>query len=577
MAETNNTKLTPLKRFLLLLKPDKQDLIYIYVFAVLNGVVNLSLPLGVQAIIGLIIVGSVSTSWTVLVGIVLVGIALTGVLQILQLSVLESMQQRMFARAAFDMAYRIPRFKQEVIRKYDPTELINRFFDVITVQKGLPKILLDFSSSVLNILFGLILLSFYHPFFVFFGIVMLIILLGIFYLTIPRGMKTSLKESSHKYRAVYWLEELARSMTTFKMAGKTDLPLRKIDEITQDYLQARKKHFRVLIWHYIHTISFKTIITGGLLILGGLLVMQREINIGQFVAGEIIIILIINSVEKVILSLETMYDLFTGLEKLGQVMDIELEQGNQDKAFVLNPCSCVEIETINLKLLLPPQSTAILNGINLKIEKQSTVCISGASGTGKTALLHVLGSIYTDFEGVLAFDGMPLGSIDIESLRYSIGDNFNQETLFTATLEENITLGREGIENEYLHEIIKISGLAEFVMQLPSGLKTIMDPTNRNLPQSIERRVFLARSFVHKPSLLLLDELSDLGELPDYANLINYVTSADRNWTLVLVSNDPEVAKQCDKVVFLEAGRVAHEGHYNELKAIPAVRKIYEL
>ena len=204
----------------MLLKPDKKDLIYIYVFAVLNGVVNLSLPLGVQAIIGLIIVGSVSTSWSVLVGIVLVGIALTGVLQILQLSVLESMQQRMFARAAFDMAYRIPRFKQEEIRKFDPTELINRFFDVITVQKGLPKILLDFSSSVLNILFGLILLSFYHPFFVFFGIVMLIILLAIFYFTIPRGMKTSIKESSHKYRAVYWLEELARSMTTFKMAGK---------------------------------------------------------------------------------------------------------------------------------------------------------------------------------------------------------------------------------------------------------------------------------------------------------------------------------------------------------------------
>jgi len=577
MAETKNSKLTPLRRFLMLLKPDKKDLIYIYVFAVLNGVVNLSLPLGVQAIIGLIIVGSVSTSWSVLVGIVLVGIALTGVLQILQLSVLESMQQRMFARAAFDMAYRIPRFKQEEIRKFDPTELINRFFDVITVQKGLPKILLDFSSSVLNILFGLILLSFYHPFFVFFGIVMLIILLAIFYFTFPRGMKTSIKESSHKYRAVYWLEELARSMTTFKMAGKTNLPLRKIDEITQDYLQARKKHFRVLIWHYIHTISFKTIITGGLLILGGLLVMQREINIGQFVAGEIIIILIINSVEKVILSLETMYDLFTGLEKLGQVMDIELEQGNQNKSFELNPCSCVEIEVSNLRLILPPQTKPILDGLNLKIEKQSSVCISGASGTGKTALLHVLGSIYNNFEGVLAFDGMPLGSIEIESLRYSIGDNFNQESLFTASLEENITLGREGIESEYLQQIIKISGLTEFVMQLPSGLKTIMDPTNRNLPQSIERRVFLARSFVHKPSLLLLDELSELSELPDYNNLISYVTSAERNWTLVLVSNDPDVAKLCDKVVFLEAGHVAHEGHFNELKDIPSVRKIYEL
>lgn len=305
--------------------------------------------------------------------------------------------------------------------------------------------------------------------------------------------------------------------------------------------------------------------------------MQREINIGQFVAGEIIIILIINSVEKVILSLETMYDLFTGLEKLGQVMDIELEQGNRDKSFELNPCSCVEIQVSDLKLTLPPQSQPILNGIELKIERKSTVCISGESGTGKTALLHVLGSIYSNFDGVLAFDGMPLGSIDIESLRYSIGDNFNQESLFTASLEENITLGREGIEFGYLQEVIRISGLAEFVMQLPSGLKTIMDPTNRNLPQSIERRVFLARSFVHKPSLLLLDALSELSELPDYQRIINYVTSDERNWTLVLVSNDPDVAKLCDKIVFLESGIVAHEGNFKDLEDIPAIRKTYEL
>ena len=165
MAEEIN-KITPVQRFFRLLQQDRKDVIYIYVFAVFNGIVNLSLPLGIQAIIGFILTGIVSSSWLVLVTIVLIGIAFTGVLQILQLSILEKMQQRMFTRASFEFAYRLPRFKHETIWKYDVTELINRFFDILTVQKSLPKVLLDFSTSVLNILFGLILLSIYHPFFI---------------------------------------------------------------------------------------------------------------------------------------------------------------------------------------------------------------------------------------------------------------------------------------------------------------------------------------------------------------------------------------------------------------------------
>lgn len=568
-------KLSPVQRFIRLLSNDKKDLAYIYVFAILNGLVNLSLPLGVQAIIGFILTGSVSTSWLVLVTIVLIGIALTGVLQILQLSILEKMQQRMFARASLEFAYRIPRIKQESIRKYDPTELMNRFFDILTVQKGLPKVLLDFSTSILNIIFGLILLSFYHPFFVFFGLVMLFLLLTIFYFTVPKGLKTSIKESSQKYKSVYWLEEVARSLATFKMAGKTELALKRSDKLSSEYLKARKAHFRILLWQFAQSVTFKTVITGGLLILGGLLVMQREINIGQFVAGEIIIIIIINAVEKIILSLETIYDLLTGVEKLGQVMDLELEQRTDSKSFELSTCSCVAIHAKDLRLVLPPYKEPLINGVDLDIKSGEKVCISGVSGSGKTALLHVLGSMYTDFEGVLAYDGMPFASLDIESLRFVIGDNFNQESLFSATLEENITLDRAGITKEDLQQAISISGLTDMVLNLPEGVFTVMDPVNRNLPLSLIKRIFIARSIVHRPSLLLLDDLSDLADLPDFKRIINYVTSPERTWTLVLVSNDPMVAQSCERTIVLDKGRVLTSGTYTEIIQQEGVAHIF--
>ena len=166
----NSDRLTAVKRFFGLLSLDKKEITYIYVYAIFSGLITLSIPLGVQAIIGLIAGGALSASLIVLVLIVTAGTALTGILKVMQLTVTETIQRRIFARSAFDFSYRIPRFKMEKLTDYYAPELVNRFFDTITLQKGLPKILVDFSSAVLQIVFGLILISFYHPFFVFFGL-----------------------------------------------------------------------------------------------------------------------------------------------------------------------------------------------------------------------------------------------------------------------------------------------------------------------------------------------------------------------------------------------------------------------
>ena len=125
----------------------------IYTYALFNGVINLSLPLGVQAIIGFVISAEFSTSWGLLIFIVVAGVMAAGVIQILQLSLTELLQKRIFTRAAFEFAYRIPRFKVESIASSYAPELINRFFDTLTIQKGLSKILVDFSASSLQIFF----------------------------------------------------------------------------------------------------------------------------------------------------------------------------------------------------------------------------------------------------------------------------------------------------------------------------------------------------------------------------------------------------------------------------------------
>ena len=147
MAKGNG--ISPLGRLFGLIKADRKDIVRIYVFAVLSGLINLSLPLGIQAIITYISGGMISTSWILLVILVILGIILAGGMQVMQLSLAETIQQRIFQRSSFEFAVRIPRIRlEQVASKYAP-ELINRFFDTLSLQKGLSKILLDIGGFCL--------------------------------------------------------------------------------------------------------------------------------------------------------------------------------------------------------------------------------------------------------------------------------------------------------------------------------------------------------------------------------------------------------------------------------------------
>ena len=226
----------PLKRLFRLIKADKKDITRIFLFAALSGLINLSLPLGIQAIITYLSGGMISTSWVLLVIFVILGVILAGVMQVMQLSLSETIEQKIFQRSAFEFAVRIPRIRlEQVASKYAP-ELINRFFDTLSLQKGLSKILLDTGASLLQIIFGLMLLSFYHPFFSLFGILLILVLYTVIRITGPQGLKTSIEESTYKYKVAYWLEELARTMNTFKLAGETRLPEKRTDGLLEKYL-----------------------------------------------------------------------------------------------------------------------------------------------------------------------------------------------------------------------------------------------------------------------------------------------------------------------------------------------------
>jgi len=547
---------TPVERFWLLLKPDNKEIYQVYTYAFFKGVIALSLPIGIQSIINLIQGGRVSASWLLLVFIVIMGIAMGGYMQLMQMRITETIQQKIFTRAAFDFTYRIPKIKFEEIYKHYAPELMNRFFDVLTLQKSLAKIIIDFSSAVLQIIFGLFLLSLYHPFFILFSILLVILVFSIVKYTSSKGLATSLQESKYKYKVVSWLEELARSKDTFKLAGLTSLPELKTDERVSGYLNSREQHFQVLKRQYILLLIFKVIVALGLLVVGGMLVLDQQMNIGQFVAAEIIILLVIDSSEKIILNLENIFDILSSLEKIGQVTDLELESDTAGSSLQHNFSNALEIEVVNLSFAYPGRNKSVLQNINYTFSPGKSYCIIGNNGAGKSTLIHLIAGLYQTQTGTVCINGLPIGNYNIFELYKFIGNGLAEETIFEGTLMENITLGRDYISTEDVQWAIEKVFLTEYIKDLPKGLDSEIEISGHKLSKSTIQKIIIARSIVNRPKLILLENHIDFIEEKESKKIIEFLTDTSNGWTLISISNHNYVKEKSDVVIYMSEGQI---------------------
>jgi len=549
-----NDILSSWQRLIGLLKINKRDILQIFYYAIFAGVVNLSLPLGIQAIINLIQGAQISTSWFVLVILVTLGVAFVGVLQLMQMRIIENVQQKIFTRSSFEFAYRFPKIKMSELRDFYPPELANRFFDTLTVQKGLSKILIDFPAALLQIIFGLILLSFYHPFFIIYGILLLLLIYVVFKLTAQKGLDTSLDESKNKYKVAHWIQEIARNLISFKLSGKTSLSLQKNDALVDKYLIARESHFKILVLQFIQMIGFKVLVTGGLLLIGGVLVLNQQMNIGQFVAAEIIILLVISSVEKLILGLESFYDVLTSLEKIGQVVDKDLESQEGDKPPYENKNFRVELDQVSFAV--NNGKNKILEDISLEINPEDAILISGKSGSGKSTLLKLIAGVITPTEGSIFVNDVSLTGINLNYYRSNLGQTLADESIFEGTILENLTFGDPTISSEEVIEVLKNTGLKDFVKQQPAGLKTMLYPEGKQISYTISKKIILARSIIRKPKLLILKDPLDHFEEIEGVRIMNYLTNNARTWSLVIVSQNSKWKSKCNKFITLEDGKI---------------------
>ena len=540
-------------RFYGLLKLERKDILQVFYYALFAGVLSLSLPLGVQSIINLIQGAQISSSWIILVALVTLGVVFAGILQVMQMRIIETLQQRIFTRASFELSYRFPKINMRELRNHYPPELANRFFDTLSIQKGLSKILIDVPTALIQIFFALSLLSFYHPFFILFGIALLSLMYFVFKITVRRGLETSLVESKQKYKVAHWIQEIARSVVSFKLSGNTNLALNKNDELVSDYLDAREDHFRVIKLQYIKMIAFKVIVTSGLLIIGGVLVLNQQMNIGQFVASEIIILLVIASVEKLIVSLETLYDILTSTEKLGEVVDMEIEP-QEGKTPDFSEAMHLELNEVGYQV--KDRDLPILTDIQISIPQKEVVLIKGASGSGKSSLLRLLAGVNLPTQGSVFVNQDNLKAIQLTHYRLHLGMSLADEAPFEGTLRENLTFGNTTVSATQIREITSIVGLNAFIKSQPLGLDTIIYPEGKRLSSTDTKKILLARAILKQPQVLLLEDPLDDLTPQETKQIIDYLCLPEHPWSIVVVSNNPYWEEKCHQTLTLAEGKI---------------------
>ncbi|TAE99562.1 MAG: ATP-binding cassette domain-containing protein [Runella slithyformis] len=559
---------TPVQRLLRLLGNERKDIGYIYFYAIVVGLISLVLPLGVQAIFNLVSSGMVFSSVYVLMGLVLVGLIGSSYMQIIQVTLVEILQRRIFTKAAFEFTYRLPRFKSESLFDTHPPELMNRFFDVLTVQKALPKFLIDITAATLQILFGLLLLSFYHPFFIAFSFLIILAFFGIVALQGRKGLEASIKESKYKYRVVAWLEDIAGTLYSFKMAGSTNLPIQKMDTLLNNYLNYRAKHFKILKGFYYYALVFKTLVIGGLLVLGTYLLVDRQISLGQFVASEIVIVLLTAAVEKLFLSIDIIFDLLTAVDKLGHVTDLPLEKEGGHSFGTLPRAAGLDIKATNLSYQYPESARVTLKNINLSVEAGERVCITGQNGSGKNTLARILAGILTNYEGSLRYNGISMRDLDTNLLHNVVEMNFPGEDIFDGTILENITMGRAGITMDDVQRVLNQFNLSDDISQLPLGLDTPLVSAGRHFALSFITKISLARLTINMPKLLIINDKSRSLEQSERERVIEIFTNPDHKWTLLVISDEPDFISACDRVVVLEKGEIHSNQDLKSLKKL---------
>lgn len=542
----------PIQRLLQLIKVEKQDILLLIYMTIAYGVLGIATPVAVQTMVNLVTMGGVLQPLYV-VGLILFSLlALSGALYATESYLVEMIQRRIFVRSSLLIAQNTQQVQIQVYDNENPVELVNRYFDITTIQKSAATLLTIGLTALLQGVIGSLVLLFYSLYFGILVVVILLILWGIVVWLGKQAEYTAIKESKAKYKMAAWLENIARNMHLFKFYQAADRTQHTTTEIAQEYLSARTQHFAVLMTQLIGAVGMYALIGTAMLVLGGTLVIKGQINLGQFVASELIIFGVLSGFVRFVTKLEYFYDMLAAVDKLSVLEELPTEATG---AHLPNQEGYTQLVMHGVGFAYQAQRP-LIQRLELQLQRGQQLAILGHSGIGKSTLIELIAGLRQPATGYLSVNGVDLRQINLQDWRNHVGIAGKIEWQH-GTILENLQLNRSTVSVQDIIEVLKALGIWQRISQLPEGLDTKLTDFGAPMSQTELQRLMLARAMVAKPALVMIDGLLDGLEQDDLDRVLRLLQQRRAEWMVVITTRFKHIASQCDQVIDLNAYAVA--------------------
>lgn len=540
-------------RVLRILHGEGHDVTVIIIYALAVGLCSLAIPVGVQAVVNSVAFGVILQPLVVVTCLVGGVLLFSGILRVLQLITVEILQRRLIVRLSLSLAGRIPHIEfQQFQTKFGP-EYVLRFLEAFSAQKNVANLLLDGIALFFQVAVGVVIVSFYHPFFLAYSIVLTACLV---FVMLPLGfgaVRTAVKESDAKYDVATWLQDLARVPILFKSNRGDAFALERADQLVGNYVSWRAAHFRVLLRQVIGSVTLQVIASSLLLGLGGWLVIRQQLTLGQLVAAEIIVGAVLAGVAKLGRYLDKFYELCASVAKLDALFDVPYEK--QSGAFFSPGGDPARLQVTSLAIQQPSDSRPILSDVSFIIEPGQKVAIWGPNGSGKSALANCIYRISTPKSGRIEVDEHDVKEIHPLELRSEIALVRGIE-LFHGTILENLTLSKKELPSSRVRDALMMAGVADDIYALPAGLHTVLKGQAEPLSRGQAARLVIARAILMEPRLMIIDGVLDGIDESTIGTLLAELIGPRAPWSLLVLTHESDLINHFPKAYTIEDGKL---------------------
>lgn len=551
---TSKVKISQTRQLLIkLLRPEAGFFSVVMVYGVAIGLLTLAVPIAVQTLVNTI-ANIASVRAVTILSLILFGtLFLSGVISAVRMRVMEHYERRVYARLTSELSIRTIMAPHSFFEGNKNTDVTQRYFDIMTLQKNVPSLMVDGFALVLQMLVGFTLVSFYHPVLFAFNMVIIIILYLIWKIWGGRAKRTAIELSNAKYKTAKWLHDIASAHEFFKSSRHLDYAGATSEEHIAHYIDKHRCHFVYTFTQAVMFLLLYALASAMLLGLGGWLVVVGQLSIGQLVAAELIMSAVFFGLSRFSMYLKLYYELYGAADKIGKALEMPqeaLDEGNShsNDAGATLECKDVELRHFDQKCHL-----------NLHVQEGQKLYVMTQHSWIQRQFVHLLKSYARPAHGWIRLGNFELSDYDTFELRQKI-TTIDRSPIVNCSIKEYLRMSAPNATLSSITETIDLVGLKDVIARLPEGLEARMSTHGTPLLPLELMLLKLAAALLAGPEIIILNQHFDAIPQANKHRLLEAL--AKQPQTILYFTNQPDPGV-FDSIVKLDKDCRDKDSHHN--------------